>query len=235
MHINNTDEIKKSINRLIDNTTNIENLSELSHDKLLSLFFKHKKIHDSIEKRPTKIAVDIDGVIADFVDQFLSQYNKKYNTSFTENDIADYGMSALRKNITPDPVKVIANDPDFYRTMKLLPTAERFKEFYNKYDVIIISAIDKRNGDARLEWLEKNFPDFPKENVYFTFDKFNSNIHFDYIIEDNPDTFDFDRTIAYMQSYNEDTIMKFDNIAVSSWDDIIDIVAPNLFTPKENT
>lgn len=113
-----------------------------------------------------KIAgIDIDGVLADYPERFISYVNEKIGTSFKVEDLKEYN---LYEAITDVPTDVMLDLKDEFRksgelkNMKVMDGAKNFlyKLKDNNYHIVLLSARPykeyKRIFADTQEWLDKN-------------------------------------------------------------------------------
>jgi 5'(3')-deoxyribonucleotidase len=108
-----------------------------------------------------KIAVDIDGVLADFHRPFLNFYNRRKGTNFKIEDIITYDLSKLFRTSFEETVREIDS---FYNSRAFLgitpiPGSQEAINFLKKKNFLAI--ITSRPETLRREttnWLLGNFP-----------------------------------------------------------------------------
>lgn len=100
----------------------------------------------------TKIYVDIDGVIGDFMHHFNSTIRKG---GLDANDLDDYK-------------KEILDFKDWWLRMPVMPDARRLMDFLKPYKPYILSACpqwDPGGIDEKKEWSEKHF-NIPNNRIF---------------------------------------------------------------------
>lgn len=104
-----------------------------------------------------KIAVDVDGVLADQVSLILKKLNSKYNLNLTKDDIKQWDQKIDDTNI-----KIEIENALFDREYVLsLPVIQGSKEgmryLYENYHVTVATARPKETEDATIEWVSSHF------------------------------------------------------------------------------
>ena len=107
------------------------------------------------------IGIDLDEVLADFINSFLKFYNKKNKTSFRRNKISCYNIWKIWEETQE---KIMGDIYDFYKTHyfeNIKPVAgaiDGIDILSQKHELKIITS---RQNDIKLkteDWIEKNFP-----------------------------------------------------------------------------
>ncbi|OCS83529.1 5' nucleotidase, NT5C type [Caryophanon tenue] len=129
------------------------------------------------------IAVDMDQVLANFVDKAVSASNAHFNENLSAYEIF-YGEHSEEKR---KKFWQIINEPDFFRDLALLDEDAPIvlKELSEEYDIYIATAAMDVPGSfaAKYDWLRKHFP-FLDPN-YFIFCGNKKVVNADYLIDDN--------------------------------------------------
>ena len=134
------------------------------------------------QKRKT-IAVDMDGVIADTVSQFIFWFERDYGIKIGKD--AFYG----RPEIEVLPVGVMekmVRTPGFFRTVPVMENAqEALMQLSQGFELFIVSAAMEfpQSLPEKQEWLQEHFPFISWRNIVFCGDK--SVIGTDYMIDDH--------------------------------------------------
>lgn len=131
-----------------------------------------------------KIAIDMDGVLADIDAHFVSWYAKEYNEIIPR----EQRRGVPESESFPDKTAVqrYVRTYDFFRTAPLMPGAvEAVKALMERYDVFIVSAAMEfpLSLSEKLQWLNEHFPFISWKNIVFCGDK--SIIDADYMIDDH--------------------------------------------------
>ena len=135
-----------------------------------------------IQKRKS-IAIDMDGVIADTVAQFIVWYEKDFSVRITKQ--AFEGVPEI-EGLPDRTVRKYVLSPGFFRTVPVMEGAkEAVLELMKNFDVYIVSAAMEfpQSLFEKYEWLQEHFPFIKWNNIIFCGDK--SIIGTDYIIDDH--------------------------------------------------
>ena len=151
-----------------------------------------------------RIAIDMDEVIADTIEKFITIYKREHNLEILPDSF--YGKefaTALPQELIGTNRKYI-NEPGFFRDIPVMPDSQRVvKELCEKYDVFIVSAaMEFRNSLIdKLDWLNEHFPFISWTNIIFCGLKI---VNVDIFIDDRIRNFsDFDgRKLLYSSPHN---------------------------------
>ncbi|NSL89628.1 5' nucleotidase, NT5C type [Chitinophaga solisilvae] len=115
-----------------------------------------------------RIAIDMDGVMADTTSHYLKYYEEEYGIRVDPATLAGAAegegfddKEACRRYIT---------SPGFFRTLPVMPgSQEVVKALYDKYEVFIVSAAMEfpLSLKEKLEWLNEHFPFISWQRVVF--------------------------------------------------------------------
>ena len=168
--------------------------------------------------RRKTIAIDMDGVIADAVSQFIIWYERHYGIK-VDKSVFDGVPEA---EALPDGVvKKMVYTPGFFRTIPLMPGAqEAMRILMEHYDVYIVSAAMEfpQCLSEKRDWLTEHFPEISWRNIIFCGDK--SIIGTDYMIDDhvrNLDTFR-GKGLMFHAGHN---IHNDRHLRMHNWDEIL--------------
>lgn len=133
--------------------------------------------------RRKTIAIDMDGVIADTVAQFITWYQRYYNVLLNR----EYFIGKPESEALPDgAVRKFVYTKDFFRTLPVMEGAQKaVQELMKNFDVYIVSAAMEfpQSLPEKYEWLQEHFPFIKWNNIIFCGDK--SIIGTDYMIDDH--------------------------------------------------
>jgi 5'(3')-deoxyribonucleotidase len=135
-----------------------------------------------------RIAIDMDGVIADLVPKQLACYNRDFQQNLTLTDLHGKKLRQLVKN--PQAVMSYYDEPDFFRDLKVIEgSQETIRALQSKYEIFISTAAMEvpHSFQAKYQWLKEHFAFIPDTHIVFCGDK--SIIHADYLIDDNSSHF----------------------------------------------
>jgi 5'(3')-deoxyribonucleotidase/uncharacterized protein with PQ loop repeat len=140
-------------------------------------------------ERRSRIAIDMDEVMADALAEHLRRYNEAYGTTLT--------TAALRgrhlEDCIPAAHRAAAEamlDASFFEELEVLPDCQAVvRELAERYDVFIATAaMDVPcSFDAKFRWLRRHFPFIPPAHIVFCGDKSIVDAH--YLIDDRPQHF----------------------------------------------
>ncbi|MDQ6812432.1 MAG: 5'(3')-deoxyribonucleotidase [Bacteroidota bacterium] len=165
------------------------------------------------------IAIDMDGVIADTVSNFMAWYERDHQIrigleAFEGKPEAD-GLpdNAVRKYVTTE---------GFFRSVPVMEGArEAVLKLSEKFEIYIVSAAMEfpQSLFEKYEWLREHFPFISWKNIIFCGDK--SIIGTDYMIDDhvrNLDTFK-GKTLMFTAGHNAGINH---HSRVNNWTEVID-------------
>jgi 5'(3')-deoxyribonucleotidase len=170
-------------------------------------------------ERRLRIAIDMDDVIADTIEKFVTLYKK--NHGFDLRPVLKDGVEireALPVELKPTLPKYI-NAKGFFRDIVVMKDSpEVLKALTGRYDVYIVSAAMEFKNSLidKFDWLEEHFPFIPWTNIIFCGHKI---VKTDIIIDDRIRNFtDFDgRKLLYSSPHN----MLLDGYErVNSWNEV---------------
>jgi 5'(3')-deoxyribonucleotidase len=137
------------------------------------------------------IAVDMDEVIADALQEHLDRYNRDFaNDETPAITLADLQGRRLWQVIPANRHATLDNyfrDADFFRNLGVMPHAQRVLErLQSRYEIFIASAAMEVPSSfaAKYDWLAEHFPFIPTSHIVFCGDK--SILRADFLIDDNP-------------------------------------------------
>lgn len=129
-----------------------------------------------------RIAVDIDGVLADQVSLILSDFNRKYGYSYSKEDIIKWDSCIGYSRIDLEIEKSLLN-PEYVLSMPIVEYAyDAMSELSKNYTIIIATSRPRATEKETLKWLSINFNFNEFEN---TRDKGKKFLNADILIDDN--------------------------------------------------
>lgn len=137
-----------------------------------------------------RIAIDMDGVIADLYPKWIEHYNCDYNDMLTLETI--HGKTLLEV-VKPECGNKLYDYLDIEHFFRDLPVIEDSQdviyELSKHYDIFIATAAMSvpHSFSAKFEWLQEHFGFIPADNIVFCGDK--SIIQADYLIDDHSRNF----------------------------------------------
>lgn len=133
--------------------------------------------------RRKTIAIDMDGVIADTVAQFIIWYEREFGERIGKE--AFHGVPES-EGLPNGAVRKFVHAPGFFRTVPVMEGArEAVAGLMKNFDVYIVSAAMEfpRSLPEKYEWLQEHFQFISWRNIIFCGDK--SIIGTDYMIDDH--------------------------------------------------
>jgi len=132
-----------------------------------------------------RIAIDMDGVMADTSQQYINYYAKEYGVTIERealNGHPETGGFPCDKAI----IRNFLFQPGFFRTKPVIKDSQEIiKALSEKHEVFIVSAaIEFPNSlNEKLEWLEEHYPFISWHNIVFCGSK--TIVQADYMIDDH--------------------------------------------------
>lgn len=134
-------------------------------------------------KKP-RILFDLDDTITDFLDELLSRYNRKYETSFTKEHCYKWELNDIFEN----NILELIDEEDFFESVKPKKDAVKYMDKWiksDKYDIFVVtSCLKPENYVKKIEWFKKHMPFFPIGRVIPITEK--SAIWGDVLVDDRP-------------------------------------------------
>jgi len=168
------------------------------------------------------IAIDMDGVIADVEQIFLTRYHQEYGELFTKADLQ--GKSEATAFPEPGAARKFVTAPGFFRDIPVMAGAvDAVQKLMETYEVYIVSAAMEfpLSLPEKLEWLSTHFPFVHWRNIIFCGDK--SIINTDYMIDDhlkNLDNFK-GKTIMFHAFHN---VGYNHHVRANNWDEVLGLL-----------
>jgi len=136
-------------------------------------------------KGKSRILVDVDGVIADFVSGFMELY--RHHGGHVPDGFKWTDWDSMDELPDQEVRDVVWRDPYLFRILDPYPGAiKALEQLNNHYDVRIVTAIPHMHVWPRSEWFRKHAPFIHrKDQMIFTNDK--SIINGDFLIDDSLD------------------------------------------------
>ena len=151
-----------------------------------------KVIHDRRNRhfeRRSRIAIDVDEVMADALTEHLRRYNAAYGADLGAADVEGRHL----EDCIPPAHRAAAEamlDASFFESLDVLPDCQAVvRELAERYEVFIASAaMDVPcSFHAKYRWLRRHFPFIPPSHIVFCGDK--SIVDADYLIDDRSQHF----------------------------------------------
>lgn len=164
------------------------------------------------------IAIDMDGVIADTIANFINWYEK--DTGVRIGKEAFDGV--LEKDGLPDnAVRKYIYTAGFFRSIPVMEGAkEAVQELMKHFDIYIVSAAMEfpQSLIEKYEWLKEHFPFISWKNIIFCGDK--GIIGTDYMIDDHVRNLDVCKGTTLMFSAGHNVGINH-HTRVDNWNDVI--------------
>lgn len=172
-----------------------------------------------------RVIIDMDHVMADFTDQYLSWYKEKTGVDVNREKLIGLTSESLA---FPDPklARSLLFVPGFFRTMKVMEGSQAVvKELNEVYDVQIVSSAMEfpQSLIEKYEWLQEHFPFISWQQIAFTGNK--KIIKGDYMIDDhfkNLDYFEGER-VLFTASHN---LLSDKYTRVNNWEEVRALLLP---------
>jgi len=174
------------------------------------------------EKRMQVIAVDMDGVLSDTVEQFLSWEQRETGRRKSMEEI----MGKPEIEAFPNSRKYVFT-PGFFRTAQVVKDSQDVLfESYKNYEVYIVSAATEfpQSLSEKLEWLNEFFPFIPWQRIVLCGSK--EIVRAEIMIDDhfkNLNHFKGETSLLYTQPHNA-LADKGRHRRVKDWQEIANIL-----------
>lgn len=167
-----------------------------------------------------RIAIDMDGVLANVEPQLVKFYKQHYGIETTVEAIQ--GMSGSEAFPEDKVERRVVNTPGFFRTLEVMPGAiEAVKKLMENYEVYVVSAATEfpLSLYEKYEWLKEYFPFIDWRHIVLCGDK--SIIHTDYMIDDYCKNLDYfcGKTLMFHAYHNTTQNHHF---RVHNWAEILE-------------
>lgn len=127
---------------------------------------------------------DMDDVIADLQEDWITLYNAEYNANLLRSDILSWDMTNFVKPECGKDIYRLLTFPGLYKNLKpMAHSQEVLKKFHRDFELFIVSHPPRGHAfgeifseqlgpsnpsDDKKAWLHKYFPFIPESNVIFT-------------------------------------------------------------------
>lgn len=130
--------------------------------------------------RKPVLSVDIDDVVAEFLDALLKEYNKRYDDNVKSEDITGWNLASYLK--CGNDVWQIVLEKHFMEGLPVTKDAvEVLERLNNHFDIQFVTA-SRISSHERRNWVEKYFPFIGQKKTIFACDK--TNIDTDILVDD---------------------------------------------------
>ena len=134
-----------------------------------------------------RIAIDMDEVLADTLNHYLSHYNREFGENITSADLSRRRLSQVIPPERSSRIRHYGLSEGFFLGIPLMPgSGEVFNELRERYEVFIATAAMEfpTSFNEKYAWIKHHFPDFPDSHIVFCGDK--GILAADYLIDDSP-------------------------------------------------
>jgi 5'(3')-deoxyribonucleotidase len=104
-----------------------------------------------------KIAVDIDGVLADQVGAILKVIEKEYGLKYLKSDVNCAHWTFSGREIWSEIARLLAN-PEYTLSVPLIDGSQKGIEQLNDHDIFVVTARRPNAENATKQWLSTHFP-----------------------------------------------------------------------------
>ena len=104
-----------------------------------------------------RIAVDIDGVLADQVSAVLSEIEKDWGVRYAKNDVIRARWKFAGGDIGSEIARLLA-DPDYVMMVPILEGAQEAIKQLSRHDLLVVTARRPNAEQATRMWLAEHFP-----------------------------------------------------------------------------
>ncbi|HOV82777.1 MAG TPA: hypothetical protein PLN19_08320 [Methanothrix sp.] len=104
-----------------------------------------------------RIAVDIDGVLADQVSAVLKEIEKDYGVRYNRGDVIRARWRFAGGDIGTEIARLLA-DPDYVMRVPILDGAQEAIKQLSCHDLLVVTARRPNAEEATRRWLQQHFP-----------------------------------------------------------------------------
>ena len=171
--------------------------------------------------RKQRIAIDMDEVIADTIEKFISLYKREHSLEIRIDEMRGKEFRDMLPADLYNTTRKYINEPGFFRDIPVMPDSQRVvKELYEKYDVFIVSAAMEFKNSLidKYDWLAEHFPFIAWQRIIFCGLKI---VDVDIFIDDRTRNFtEFNgRALLYSSPHN---LLIDDYERVDNWQQVAD-------------
>lgn len=133
----------------------------------------------------TRIAVDMDEVLADALGELIVRYNREYAEALTKEAMQGLWMHEVLPASRQDRVLAYLHQDDFFEDLQVIPDSQRVLERLSRqHEIFIATAAMEfpRSFGPKYRWLGRHFPFLSPSHYVFCGDK--SILNADYLIDD---------------------------------------------------
>jgi 5'-nucleotidase len=168
-----------------------------------------------------RIAVDMDGVLADTIEQFFSYDERDFGKRRSLEEII-----GKPESVSFPKAKEYVRTKDFFRTAPVMNESQSvLSELNKRYEVFIVSAATEfpQSLFEKYEWLNEHFPFITWQQMVFCGSK--AIVEADIMIDDHFKNLDHFKGTTFLFSQPHNFLQKpGKHKRVNSWKDIADIL-----------
>ena len=173
-----------------------------------------------MDKKRKSIAIDMDGVIADTITNFILWYEKEFGIKVDKRVFE--GKPEI-EGLPDNAVRKFIYTPGFFRSIPVMDGAqEAVEELMKTYEIYIVSAAMEfpQSLFEKHEWLKEHFPSITWKNIIFCGDK--SIINTDYMIDDHVRNLDVckGKTLMFTAGHN---LGVNHHTRVNNWKEVLEL------------
>lgn len=106
------------------------------------------------------VGIDMDEVLANFIDPLLQYYNRKYSKSLRKEDIKTYELSEAFKIPKPDAISMLYDfyKTDFFKSIKPVDCSRLGIDYLRRdHGLYVITARQNEIQQETLDWIDTYF------------------------------------------------------------------------------
>jgi 5'(3')-deoxyribonucleotidase/uncharacterized protein with PQ loop repeat len=152
---------------------------------LVLKLMKERQTPVRIEKKPLRIAIDMDETIADSLKEQIRRYNVEFAEMVSTDDLYGKHLEEYAPFDRREAVRSAVRDDSFFDCLDVIDGSKQvIEELVREHEVYIVSAAMEipESLAAKHRWLRRHFPFVPQSNVVFCGNK--GIINADYLIDD---------------------------------------------------
>lgn len=134
-----------------------------------------------------RIAVDMDEVLADTLDEHITRYNRDHGEAITKADLEGKWLWDIVSIDRHERLEGYLRSEDFFEDLRVIPDSQRvLRALAERFEIYIAtSAMEFPNSfGPKYRWLRRHFPFLDPRHFVFCGDK--SILRADYLIDDQP-------------------------------------------------
>jgi len=133
-----------------------------------------------------RIAIDMDEVIADTLQKFITVCNSELKLSLSKSDLTGRNLWEVVGREHFPALRGFVDERDFFSDLDIMPDSQQvIRRLMERYEIFISSAAMEvpTSFTAKFDWLKLHFDFIPNSHIVFCGDK--SILNADYLIDDN--------------------------------------------------